>query len=580
MRKTAITLFLLTAPTLIICNSPKAHFERADRIIRERMAGGSTLSARKDADLRASSFARGSPSGAMQDTANSDSECKIAESCDSKKSEAVIVLGTHVDQCLAERLEALVSSAGNRDVWFLHDHTWHVPIGEDEDDEKWLAFNKVQLKSEVLLTKLTGLRYRLQSGSFTPPLRQGIDGSRSGRSKSSFLKFVEEYRNFYSYFWHVETDVFYTGSWSALFDSVPQTSDLVATYWTGSPDFKFFEDCEVDGVRCLNISLIQTGWPLVRFSSSFATKVYNMIRNGSAWGHHETVSVPLCDSLTHCTRSNFPSGTVGNIVTAGWPPFEVDYEQTLARHAPISPNRAYHPVKCAADKQLGKIAKNWAARKLLDKHNNFSVKSTNTALNIHPLRAQLIAALAGSNITKSAIESTLIRNLCQTEIGLKGGIFVWGVNEFLLEALYSKASRLVAVDITKANIDNFLIRHSLADFFDNSRYRLEWYNLDEKGVKYTELRRHKAAYSERVWLEPEAFGLYLVNDVFKLASAAMALLHGHEMSIVVVNNVSKDYEAQFAEVSEVVMRAGSLLGLRRKANSTEALNKLWRQAII
>lgn len=590
--------------------------------------------ARREADRRGADFARGLPT--QQSQHSREGENRSVKDSRFHYNEAVVVLGTHVDTCLAARLEAIVASS-NRDVWFLHDHYFPISLGNNsakfqEQDWNYQQLTEDMGRSERLLISIVGLKFASQTGEFRGKSKKGIDGARSGRSKSAFLEFVKRYQHAYRYIWHIESDVFFTGPWHKLFDALPE-NDLIATFWDASSRKScsadglcsgsdvFLESCKINGEKCSQgKAAVQTGWPVVRFSVPFALALFEATNDEArrTWGHHETIVVPFCDVYNEagCTRSDLPSHRVGKVVTAGLPPWNISANHTLMSHAPITGLKAYHPVKCAADKSVGVVAKAWVSY-----HEKLSQKRQEPVIMHHPLFNYFRAALMVTRLEREEPKSFYNYNdpqvwtvsVARDEQELKAStflgitstsptVFEWStLHKSWPLAAYSKLKRLITVDASARGIAVYSTtctsgRCSLAT--TGYERNLIHKRCDSKPIcdgtssvpcdvsGQQVLCAHDIEridtwpdYIGRLWLEVEPFDIYVVEGSYRIACAAAALLHGHNDSIVLLNHNGLDV-GLLTSVTDVVEENESMMALRRKKEDhkiqySSMLKALW-----
>lgn len=267
--------------------------------------------------------------------------------------EAVIFVTKWLNSlCLFGRLLALVESASSthhpRHVWLLHNKS-HPP----ED---------APMTSELLAA---GLRTAPQPDA--PAAWDSFAGGfHSGNSKPAFLAFALAHSE-YEFFWHLEDDVFYTGRWHVLFDSVwksrNSSADLVSDFRRADKHWHWFHHCRVLGDPChsKHRSKLMSLWPAARYSRRFASELADSLSTAnSTYGHHEAVTASFCAASAWCSMVKLQRR--GVFETAGWGPFRNKSNQSLEKTSALYPphhvemDRVYHPVKCQASATLGDAA--------------------------------------------------------------------------------------------------------------------------------------------------------------------------------------------------------------------------------
>jgi hypothetical protein len=305
---------------------------------------------------------------------------------------AIVWVCQYLNECGAERLRHLLVTAGAatthkpqdnttlpsptlagrsatpRDIWVMHHHSSLKTNSSKRDNSDQLiknltTFAKTELGIDLHVTQQHNNKWN------------GFDSTRSGTGKSSFLRFLVE--NQYGLGWHVEDDLFYTGKWHEVFDqdgnnytdhrgndSIGTSYDILASGRPAANDWYHFKQgkCLIrnpgnTGVatnrrykKCEEVAKFMTRWGIIRVSQRFArTLVFERDKKRyPVTGHHEAVVAGFCKSYQlQCSFDGLDS-RIGNIVTAGWGEWKNATTQSLERHAPIQPNKIYHPCKCAA----------------------------------------------------------------------------------------------------------------------------------------------------------------------------------------------------------------------------------------
>ena len=155
---------------------------------------------------------------------------------DQAYNEVVVFTTAFITNCKASRLKSLVTSA-NRDVWFLHDH---------DRLARSHRVTRITEHSIKLTESIDGLYSVQQHSGAYPHMIDIVDCHNGPCSKNAFLHFTvhaQDYKTLsgpfgfdnkkrknlselqdmvkkYEYFWLIEDDSFYTGSWSTFFHNV------------------------------------------------------------------------------------------------------------------------------------------------------------------------------------------------------------------------------------------------------------------------------------------------------------------------------------------------------------------------
>mmetsp|Transcript_88385 Transcript_88385/g.250489 ORF Transcript_88385/g.250489 Transcript_88385/m.250489 type:complete len:414 (-) Transcript_88385:36-1277(-) len=225
------------------------------------------------------------------------------------KREAVVIPVLLVDECIAKRAFSLVQSVGkSRDVVLLH--------GEEAPPD--------ELREPL---ERAGVIFALQPHVSSELMSFG--GIRSLTTKPSFIVWAALRSNKYSFFWHVEDDVFFTGPWERFFDTyshslasvvarLSKPSDAHNQEWLGSCFTDKFTSCNAH-------YLYKTSWPVLRLSGRLALALVQALQKGAS-GHHEVLTGTLCRrNKVWCSVENMEKGheeLFGTFQLAGWGDFK------------------------------------------------------------------------------------------------------------------------------------------------------------------------------------------------------------------------------------------------------------------
>lgn len=273
--------------------------------------------------------------------------------------EAIVVVTRSLTPPLAKWLKALEASSGDaRDVWVLHDASFNSSSYPD-------PLQRVKFAVQPAIPRQPYQRWRSW---------MSFGYKRSGNSKASFILWAVKHPE-YDYFWHLEDDVFFTGKWSYLFDSLSQIhADFVAKSFNMT--FRPKEDwnsamvlnrlaCRAEvSYPCIAKDDLSAGFPRVlwmaaRLSRRFANAIADAFNKRQARGHHELVTGVICQHVG-CTmmllpqwlQASFEPAGSGTAICAGEAyrnqsccdctlealSNEVDYKA-------LAPNKLFHPVK-------------------------------------------------------------------------------------------------------------------------------------------------------------------------------------------------------------------------------------------
>ncbi|KAG7370217.1 hypothetical protein IV203_027963 [Nitzschia inconspicua] len=278
---------------------------------------------------------------------------------------AIVYATKYLSDCKAIRLEHLLQTAPpNMDVWFFHNHD----ILNDKDKGQSMRYLK-KFEDKYGLKNLNQERTRTM-GNF--------DGSsRTGTSKSSFLKFVRTHPE-YDYAWIVEDDVMITGGWRIFFERYgDDDADFISQKIGQNRDWHWYhhgcnfdEDYILEGklnhndslkfknstqgarVNCIQLLNWAAMWPLIRVSQKGAKHLMEDLLSGLIQGHHEAIVQAILLRYQALKFSSIPS-EVAEIHGGGWGPWKNSTNLKLDLFQPISMGYVYHPVKCEAYMDLG-----------------------------------------------------------------------------------------------------------------------------------------------------------------------------------------------------------------------------------
>lgn len=282
--------------------------------------------------------------------------------------------------CRLERLQALLGSAGDRQVYVLHTRD---ALPDPAAVATLWPRERVSLVPQPYVS---------------PSSPWGLFGGKLiGYSKAAFVLWLLHNASHCDRAWQVEDDVFWTGAWSTLFDAhTAINADLVA-HTTAAPrpsdnstwHFAHEHNCFLGrGIGCreaaggrLNIVM----WPLIRLSRALASEISHVLTSRTGKGFHEAIVGPICDRAPWCRTVLLRDELIGRL-TAGHSG-ETKAQQTLEHQAALAasgfagvsweyarnravraangterpvPERIYHPAKCDADARLGDKARRWA----------------------------------------------------------------------------------------------------------------------------------------------------------------------------------------------------------------------------
>ncbi|QDZ19694.1 hypothetical protein HOP50_03g22120 [Chloropicon primus] len=146
-------------------------------------------------------------------------------------------------------------------------------------------------------------------------------------------------------------------------------------------------------------------------------------------------------------------------------------------------------------------------------------------------------------------------------------VFEWGIGSSTIIAAQAGVERLTGVDsampwvkkVRKHVPSNYNIRHAYIG------------EVKEWGKPVNETHKDLwPNYSEQVNREQEPFDVYLVDGRFRVACAALALLHGQKDSRVLVHDFQRSSYQVILEVADKMEQQEKLVVLRRKATTSDA----------
>lgn len=287
---------------------------------------------------------------------------RLHRSADSPR-EAVLVHMPSLDElCHAQTLLALVKSSSSpdgphRDVWYIHD-----PEYPPSDDGPLMT----ELQRAGLKTEACNLYPR------TDCWLQFAEENMAGNTKGCSLMFARSHSE-YDRFWMVEEDSLFAGKWHTYFDSVHENDadvigELNTAAWRdavtyGTPALEVI-NCKANGGFCWTPdgNTTRVVWFLMRASHRFLARLADSIDKDETCAHHEVSSV-FCDVSDWCSLSNLPLELKGYLMPGHYGEFLTTESATwdkMVEVAELQPTmiaqKAYHPVKCAADSLKGHLA--------------------------------------------------------------------------------------------------------------------------------------------------------------------------------------------------------------------------------
>lgn len=280
--------------------------------------------------------------------------------------EAVLFQVQKLDSlCISQSLMALVKSSSSpqgpkRDVWYVFDPETPPQANGPLMRELLAAGLKVE-KCEMYPTNDCW-------NTFAEPSMAGV-------SKGCSLNFARRHSE-YDRFWFVEEDTFFTGKWHTFFDAQMQNNaDIFAKLDTDALRAKDewkptlnVRNCVTKGGHCWGRDGMTTRamWFLLRASRRFLTELADSTDRNETCAHHE-ISSMFCAMSDWCTLSHIPEnlhgyfwpGHYGAFVDGKWATWKRMLEVSDMEEK-MTPNLAFHPVKCWADDLRGLIAMAYA----------------------------------------------------------------------------------------------------------------------------------------------------------------------------------------------------------------------------
>jgi hypothetical protein len=269
---------------------------------------------------------------------------------------AIVYLTKALDECRAVRLRHLLQTAPpNMDVWLLHNHN--------------LIGNQNKLTTSLDHVRRLERDYVLFNSSQANKKVEEFDDQASGPAKSSFLRWVIQHPE-YKHAWHMEDDVFFTGSWNNFFDQADANADFVGVKIRRIDGWEYFRAtrCSMDPtyipsynntkrsknistdherILCRNVLTWRSLWSIVRLSNQYAQFLLEDVESGTLHGHHEAVVQGVLLGHANLTSVDLPP-LKGYYTPGGWGKFKNRSICSLDLYQPIQHNRYYHPVKCEA----------------------------------------------------------------------------------------------------------------------------------------------------------------------------------------------------------------------------------------
>lgn len=291
---------------------------------------------------------------------------------------AVFMVG-ELSGCIADRIRAFGSSS-RLDT--------HVLL-----DRKFPADARL-----VDTMKLSGIYVGFQPDTAISML--SFAGS-SGTTKPAFIKWLISQPQ-YEHAWHLEDDVFFSGSWDNLLldPRLRPDAHLVArqtmhewqSHWPQLMTERFGECLVGAGRPCRDhaANATQTFWPLLRMSRFYAQRLAAAF-DGGAGCHHELLTGSFClASPDWCDLQQLPPDRLGVYALGRWADETHNYwcdlqtaradrlalsDLTFNSSVPCSDPRAqppedappewrcklFHPTKCRAQNESGSLQLAWAS---------------------------------------------------------------------------------------------------------------------------------------------------------------------------------------------------------------------------
>ena len=153
-------------------------------------------------------------------------------------------------------------------------------------------------------------------------------------------------------------------------------------------------------------------------------------------------------------------------------------------------------------------------------------------------------------------------------------IFEWGMGASSVLASEMQIPMLVSVDNAKDWV------HKTSSTVNNKNYAFYWVDTGEIGKwgKPTQPPTQQwLQYSKKVYDEPNAFDVYLVDGRFRVACACAALLHASDESFVMIHDFDREYYHVILEVSDKIKQVGKLVQLKRRSSDDSRVKALWEK---
>lgn len=496
------------------------------------------------------------------------------------RKEAVVLVTRSLNACTFKRFLALALSCERdgdgsvkRDVWLLYDasHQNSISLG--------------------LLTaaKEEGLYIDAQPQVPTEGHFQALQReSRSGLSMASFLLWASRRSAQYKHFWHVEDDVFMTGSWAPLFDELGlMHHDVIAE--TRDQAIHPRAPCLVEvGRGCDGVGWDEGSphpqtafWALLRISARLATALVEAVAlpNG-ARGHVESVTMPFCRYVRWCSWMDLPKERVGRFVLGGGPIASCGSEhrskpglpctpQGLAGDSEVQPGRIYHPAKCDTEKlgspQLGGDAMRWAKVA----HSMFSWAQARVQ--------EVIASQRGGTETLMEVASMIDdgQQLFGALLATATNYFEFGSGDSTVRAIGSPTiQRIHTVEHDLARIKKLRERIDVSLAEDQERFNFvaidlgpvqRWTHPELQGFPW---KARWKDYSAQILAEATTqWDLISVHGPFRLSCVLNALRHIKDPSVarVIIHDYERDQYHPVEAFATIVEQQGNLAVFRKRS---------------
>jgi len=179
-----------------------------------------------------------------------------------------------------------------------------------------------------------------------------------GSNHFPLLKFYLDNR-YYDYYWMIEDDVCFSGSWSALFKAYQDdTSDFLSAHiskFAEAPDWYWWFTLNTNNGQTQNKDKIRSFNPVYRLSKRALELIDQSLKNG--WSGHHEVLIPTLLYNNGFTITDM--GGTGSFVPKGHE--NKFYTRESMSHLPIEigdvVNRIYHPIKEKKVIDLAKLKK-------------------------------------------------------------------------------------------------------------------------------------------------------------------------------------------------------------------------------